>query len=332
MDQLPIEFQALAGKVDYVRKVSENEWHSSCPNCGGEIHPEDGSFPDRFIMWRVSRNGTPFGMCVRKCGYKWSPNKEDAKWTPEERAEFAIKQAQMEIEWMKAESERIQQLSELVESQLIWKNCHDGMTEADRQYYEKQRFIPRSWQDSFFLGVMQNYTVRNHLTTYKSKAYTVPMFGLENSIENITLRIANPIDSNDRYRRLYSSKAQHLYNPERRKANKVVLMEGEFKAQIGVIYGWLPDDHVIYGVQSKSPERRILKMLDFAEVVYLAFDPDAYIPDPKSGRVAVVEAAKQIGMERVRYVVPPSNYKFDDAILRGYKFRNGINMAVRSLL
>lgn len=330
MDMLPIEFQALAGKVSFVKQINENEWHSSCPNCGGEMH-QDGSYPDRFIMWRVSHRGTPFGMCVRKCGYKWSPEKADAEWTPEERAEFARKQALIEAEWMAGEAERLRKLTELVEAQGVWKRCHDGMSAADREYYERKRYIPREWQDSFMLGVMPDYTVRNHLTTYKSKAYTVPVFGLDGGIENITLRVANPIDSNDRYRRLYKSKMQHLYNPERRKANKVVLMEGEFKAQIGSIYGWLPNDHVIYGVQSKSPERRILKMLDFAEVVYLAFDPDAYIPDPKSGRVAVVEAAKQIGMERVRYVVPPKNHKFDDAIIRGYKFRNAINLAVKSL-
>ena len=329
MGMLPIEFQALAGKVNFIKQVNENEWHSSCPNCGGEPH-QDGTPPDRFVMWRVSHRGTPFGMCVRKCGYKWSPEKSDAEWTPEERAEFARKQGEMEKAWMVSEAERIARLSELVEAQLIWKRCHDQMTETDRVYWERQRHIPREWQDSLFLGAMPEYTVRNHLTTYKSKAYTIPLYGLE-TIENITLRVANPIDSNDRYRRLYKSKAQHLYNPERRKANKIVLMEGEIKAAIGSIYGWLPQEYVIYGVQSKSPERRILKMLDFAEVVYIAFDPDAYIPDPKSGRVAVVETAKQIGMERVRYVVPPRQYKFDDAIIKGVKFRNAVNMAVRSM-
>ena len=57
-DQLPPEFMALIGQVDYIHKVSENEYHSSCPNCGGELH-SDGSWPDRFVMWRSSRRGEP---------------------------------------------------------------------------------------------------------------------------------------------------------------------------------------------------------------------------------------------------------------------------------
>lgn len=329
MDTLPPEFQALVGKVNYVKKISENEYHSSCPNCGGDMH-QDGSFPDRFVMWRVSRSGTPFGMCVRKCGYKWSPHKEDAKWTPEERAEFARKQAEMEAEWMKAEAERIEKLAELVTAQLVWKRCYDNAPESAREYYLKKRGIPLEWQKELWLGYFDNYTVRG-VSTYTSGAYTHPIFSPDGVIENITLRVAHPLTSNDRYRRMYRSKAQHLHSPEKRRANKVVLMEGEFKADIGTIYGWLPQDMTVYGVQSKSPERRILKMLDFAEVVYIAFDPDAYIPDPMTKRVAVVEAAKQIGMERVRFVVPPKNVKFDDAILQGYKFRNAVNMAVRSL-
>lgn len=331
MDTLPPEFQALVGKVNYVKKISENEYHSSCPNCGGAPH-QDGSYPDRFILWRVSRSGTPFGMCVRKCGYKWSPHKEDAKWTPEERAEFARKQAEMEAEWMKAEAERIEKLAELVTTQAVWKRCYDNAPEAAREYWLKKRGIPYDWQEALMLGYFDNYTVRGQgVSSYHSPAYTIPMFNPKGVIENITLRVANPRFSNDRYRRMYSSKAQHLYSPERRVANKIVLMEGEIKAAIGQIYGWLPQDMTVYGVQSKSPERRILKMLDFAEVVYIAFDPDAYVTDPTTKRVAVIEAAKQIGMERVRFVVPPKNIKFDDAILQGYKFRNAVNMAVKSL-
>lgn len=331
MDQLPVEFQSLTGKVNFVQQVNENEWHSSCPNCGGDIH-QDGSFPNRFIMWRVSKRGNPFGMCVRKCGYKWSPEKEDAKWTAEERAEFQRKQEEMEIEWMAKESERLEKLAELVTNQLVWKKYHDQAGERAVQYWEKKRGIPKEWQDSLFLGYMPDYTVRNHLTTYHSGAFTIPIIGLNNMIENITLRVERPLDSNDRYRRMYRSKAQHLHNPERKKRSKVVLMEGEIKSAIGAIYGGLPDEYAIYGVQSKSPERRILKSLDFADVVYIAFDPDAYVSDEKTKRVAVMEVAKQIGMERCRFVVPPKRYKFDDAILQGFQFRNAVNMAVRSLL
>ncbi len=329
MDTLPIEFEGLLGKVNFVHRISENEWHSSCPNCGGEIHA-DGSEPDRFIMWKVSRRGSPFGMCVRKCGFKWSPDKQDANWTPEERAEFAKKQKELEAEWETKEAERIEKLAQLVTGQMVWKRCYDDAPESARQYWEKERGIPREWQEELFLGFIPNFTVRGSLSTYKRPAYTIPIFGLDNAVENITMRVDNPLTSNDRYRRMYKSKAQHLYNPQRRKANKVILMEGEIKAATGAIYGWLPDEYVVYGAQSKAPERRLLKMLNFAEVIYIAFDPDAYEPDSKTKRIAALEVAKQLGEQRVRYVIPP-RMKFDDAILQGFQFKNAINMAVKTI-
>ena len=153
---------------------------------------------------------------------------------------------------------------------------------------------------------------------------------MDGGIENITLRIEKPESSNDRYRRLYKSKAQHLYSPTRERKNKIVLMEGEIKAAIAAIYSKLPSDMVVYGVQSKSPERRLLKQLDFAEVIYIAFDPDAYVPEKTNKRIAAIEVGKTLGMERVRFVIPPKGVKFDDAIVRGFRFENAINMAVKN--
>lgn len=325
---LPVEFLPLADKVKYVQQVNDNEYHSSCPNCGGEPHA-DGSLPDRFVMWIVSKRGEPFGMCIRKCGYKWSPRKADTEWTAEERAEFQRKAAQMEADYNAKVAEKLENLSQLVTAQEVWKRYHDEMPSIAMKYYSEVRGIPQEWQDFLFLGYMPNYTVRNHLITYKDSAYTIPLYNFDGAIENITLRIENPIDSNDRYRRLYRSHAQHLYAPRMGKANKVILMEGELKAITGEVYGGLPSDFVVYGVQSKMPEKRILKMLDFAEVVYIAFDPDAYTPEGNTNRIAVIETAKQIGIERTRLVIPPHGMKFDDAMLQGYNFSNAVQMAIK---
>jgi len=325
---LPVEFLPLADKVQYVQQINDNEWHSSCPNCGGQPHA-DGSLPDRFVMWKVSKRGTPFGMCVRKCGWKWSPKKSDAEWKPEERAEFNRKAAEMETEYNTKIALKLEELSHLVLAQEVWKRCHDEMPIIARQYYENTRGINKEWQDFLYLGYLPNYTVRNHLTTYKDAAFTIPLYNMEGLIENITLRVEHPIDKNDRYRRLYKSHAQHLYAPRQTKRNKVVLMEGELKAITGEMYGNLGDEYVVYGVQSKTPEKRVLKMLDFAEVVYIAFDPDAYLPEGKNNRIAVIETAKTLGMERTRLVIPPRDMKFDDAMLQGYNFSNAVRMAIR---
>jgi hypothetical protein len=176
----------------------------------------------------------------------------------------------MEAEWNEKIAKKLQDLSYLVLAQEVWKRCHDEMPNYAADYFEKVRGINKEWQDYLYLGYLPNYTVRNHLITYKDAAYTIPLYNMDALIENITLR-----------------------------------------------------------VQSKMPEKRILKMLDFAEVVYIAFDPDAYVPEGNTKRIAVIETAKQIGIERVRLVMPPREMKFDDAILKGYNFANAVNMAIR---
>ena len=325
--EFPPEFSELEGKIKYLVAVSENEYHSSCPNCGGEIH-SDGSLPDRFILWKQSRRGNVFGMCFRKCGYKWTPNKSDATWTAEERAEFSRKQIEDEAAYNEKVAARLERLSELVVSHLFWKTYHDNMPPQAIEYYEKVRMINKEWRDFLFLGYFQNYSVHGNLSNYRDNAFTIPVYNMKGDIENVVMRIEHPRDKNDRYRRLYKSGAQHLYAPRQCKKNKIVLMEGELKAITGEMYGNLPSDYAVYGVQSKMPEKRILKMLDFAEVVYIAFDPDAYLPEGNTNRIAVIETAKTIGFERVRLVIPPRDMKFDDAILKGYNFANAVNMAI----
>ena len=325
---LPPEFLPLADKVKYIQQINENEFHSSCPNCGGEPHA-DGSLPDRFVMWRVSKRGTAFGMCIRKCGWKWSPNKSDAQWAKEERAEFQRKAQELEAEYNAKVALKLSELSKTITAQGIWKRCHDDMPPAISKYYEETRGINREWQNYLALGYLQDYTVKNHLITYKDAAFTTPLYNMCGEIENLVLRVHHPIDSNDRYRRLYKSGAQHLYSPLRERKNKVVLMEGEYKAITAAMYGKLGIEYAVYGVQSKSPEKRIIDMLDFAEVVYIAFDPDAYTPEGKTNRIAVVEVAKQIGFNRARLVIPPINTKFDDAMMTGYNFSSAVNMAIK---
>jgi hypothetical protein len=122
---LPPEFAALEGKVAFSRQITPNEFHGSCPNCGGEIH-ENGSLPDRFIMWIYSRRGTPFGLC-RKCSYKWSPDKADAQWTAEEKEEFRRKVEELERAYWEKKSVELDALVETIQKQdLYTKYYHDG--------------------------------------------------------------------------------------------------------------------------------------------------------------------------------------------------------------
>lgn len=322
MDELPVEFAALAGRVNFVKKINDNEYHSSCPNCGGEIHP-DGSSPDRFVMWRESRSGTPFGYCIRHCGFKWSPGKEDATWTPEERASMEAKRKAIE----EARAAKIHEVAERVTQQGVWKRYHEniGKYKLGMRYWRDDCGFPEEWIRYLQFGFLPDMKVSG----YHSPAYTIPVWGVEGNVENVKVRVANPQTDNDRYRNLYKSGAQHLYIPTHTEPairEKAIILEGEKKAAMAACRGLVPDGITITGVQSKAPEKRIVDMFDVCEVVYLALDPDANMPD-KHGNVAVNRLIKMLGADRVRLVLV--SQKIDDAIMQGLVLRNKINLAIK---
>lgn len=325
---LPVEFTSLEGSIAFVRQVTPNEFHSSCPSCKGDIH-EDGSYPDRFVLWIASRRGTPFGLC-RKCGFKWTPAKEDAKWTDEEREEFKRKIQELESQYFAQKACELEELSKRIEGQGIYERYHEaalGSEFAMNYYYSLG--MDELWIRYLKTGLIEDYTVRGRNSTYHSPAYTFPVWTLGGKIENVKVRVANPKDNTDRYRNLYKAGCQSLYVPMREDKikNKVIVVEGEKKANAVTMYTVLPDDWQVVGVQSSQPEKRVLKMLEPAEVVYLAFDPDCYKQN-EGGVIPVLRVAEQIGKKKCRLVVPPKDTKFDDAILQGYKFGNALNMAV----
>lgn len=343
---LPAEFAALADRVQFVQRKNDNEYSSSCPRCGGSIHP-DGSFPDRFVMWRSASSpqhfGKPYGVCLRgHCNYKWSPEKEDVNWTPEELAVFRAKAIETEAAFCAETEKRLEELSAKIqtEQQYVRYNNAGLDNDAVMQYWES-RGVPHSWQLHLFMGYIADYPVTGRLSHYRSPAYTMPVFSEVARIENVKIRVANPKDDNDRYRNLYKSGCQHLYNPNYQAAPRrhCLLMEGEIKAVVALAYGGIDAEKItVYGVQSKQPESRLLKKLDKFDAVYIALDPDAYrrsfyydlrTGERKETTTAAIDVARKIGFDRARFVLPPKNMKFDDAILQGYNFANAVNMAIK---
>ena len=329
---LPSVFATLEGKVSFVTQITPNEFHCSCPACGGTLH-EDGTGSDRFVLWIASRRGTPFGLC-RKCGHRWSPDKADAEWTPEEREEFKKKVAELEKAYFEKKAQDLKLLSQKIEEQGVYiKYYEEGLnSEFANQYYEKI-WMPPTWREYLKKGFIREYKVHGSLSTYFNPAFTFPVWTLGSRVENVKIRVAQPTNSNDRYRNLYKSGCQHLYIPvhEAEKiSGKVIIMEGEKKADAAQIWGELSSEFQVIGVQSSMPEKRILKQLSDseAEVFYLAFDPDAYTQSA-NGVAPVLNTAKQLGESRCRLVIPPRDTKFDDSIIAGFRFSSAVNMSIR---
>jgi hypothetical protein len=328
---LPPELSGLEGRVQWVQQVNPNEYKMSCPNCGIDPTKHSDAHPsDRFIVWMESRsNGKPFGMCVRGCGYKWSTHKQDAIWTPEEKAVFAEKRK----EFNQREEDRIRTYAEsVVMKQKVYLKYFDTIQNSayGKQWLKSRGFTSDEWNKFWRFGIFEDYKCHGELSTYYSPAITIPIVGVSNVIEQVKLRVTEAHHPNDRYRNIYKTNAQHIFFPKRENEikNKVAIFEGEFKSCTVAQRGKMPDDVQIIGAQGKGIGSRLVYALEKCEVVYLCLDPDTFIPNQK-GETTIMQSAKKLGLERVRIIT--CKQKVDDAILKGFNLRNAFNMAVKPM-
>lgn len=326
---LPPEFAALEGKVQWVQQVNSNEYSSSCPNCGIEPKHSDSNPSNRFVMWVESHiSGKPFGWC-RSCHYKWSSEKSDAIWTPEEKAAFAAKRKELN----QREEQRIREYAEnVVMKQEIYKRYFETMktSQYGNDWLRRKGFNSREWNSYFGFGIFEDYKCRGEFSTYYSPAITMPIRGVGNIIEQVKLRVAEAKHKNDRFRNIYKTNAQHPYFPMRNDGikNKVAIFEGEMKSCQVAMRGNLPEDVQIIATQGKGLGGRMLSMIENCEVVYLCLDPDTYEPD-KNGETTIMKVAKRIGFDRTRII--QCRDKIDDAILNGFNLLSAYNMAVKPI-
>lgn len=324
-DQLPPEFAGLEGKVQWVKRRRENEYHSSCPACGIEPQHSDSNPSDRFIMWLESREtGKPFGMC-RRCGYKWSQGKHDVIWTEEEKEAFRTKRRELNIQ----EEARIRDYAHnVIMKQGIYKHYMDNLSKSTygKQYLYKRGFTSDEWNRWFGYGILEDYKCRGEHSTYYSPAITMPIIGQAFTVENVKLRVTEAHHPNDRFRNIYKTKAQHIHYPMRDNgiANKVLVIEGEMKANMVAMRGHV--NMQVVASQGMGIGARMIYTLENAEVVYLCLDPDTYQMN-KHGKIPILETSKKIGLDRVRLV--PCPVKVDDAILQGYNLQTAVNMAIK---
>jgi len=85
---LPPEMAGL--NIGYVQQESRYVLTSSCPYCGGGVHP-NGEYPDRFVIFLPkSQNDVTRGWC-RNCGKMWFPTgmklskEQHTQWLEERR-------------------------------------------------------------------------------------------------------------------------------------------------------------------------------------------------------------------------------------------------------
>lgn len=290
----PAEFYLMGLEASKFLKSGKDSWRGPCPRCAG--HRRLLVFTSSpFPKWHV--------MCDL-CGFKaWADEMNPRlkkQWTPEERAEYAKKQAEAEKH---KDEERRKKLAAFSDSEIA-AEYHERMTLAQRKAWESAG-VPTEWQDYFTLGYTVGRTFAHDGSPFVSDAMTIPIFDWGRKPVNMQYRITNPPQGVGRYRQEPGlPSAAFISNPDRSEfTDEVIVVEGAKKAMVLCIYG---DQNVMtVGIPGARSWAGVVEKLQNVGRVYVILDPDAQKPAHDLCR-AIGKNARQITFPE----------KPDDLILR----------------
>lgn len=311
---LPSEFSGL--KVNYVQRVSSDEYSSSCPQCGGEPH-KGGELPDRFRLFlNASGKNKVMGWC-RRCSYVWFPDTV-RPISPEEMERWRKEQLEREEARRRSAEKAISAL----QSEKIWLKFNEALNDYAMEVLRSWG-IREDWANYWRLGLLPDHIVLNKDEKYHSPAISIPMWQWGSPAPaNVKLRILNPKNSGDRYRSLYKTGIATDFTAfNKLKSDTVVLVEGEKKAM--VVAQWSEQKYQVVGLPSVTPNEDLLAKYDRYGKVIVCLDPDAKVED-EYGHSPLKRLVKALGRE-VAWVDLPD--KVDDMIIRGMRFDNALKYA-----
>jgi hypothetical protein len=300
--QLPPIFDWLAGQVAYVQQVSDTEYSASCPQCGGQVHP-NGEWPDRL---RIFVDDKPLAWC-RRCNYmRFADQGGESAPSREEIDAWAAKQRQRE-EARKRSAERALENLRVSNVHLAY---HAALDDHARAYW-RRRGVPDVWQDYWLLGWAHQHEFYMNGAPVLSDAATIPLVNHGGDLLNVKLRLEPTPPNGDKYRYQVWGQGQPLFlcEPDMALADRhVIAVEGEIKAM--VVYATLQDNGAcVVGLPGTRPSPDIIAQLQAAGRVTLVMDPGA--------RKEAWDLAKAIGKEKVWGLVTKRG-KIDDMILESH--------------
>ncbi len=312
---LPEPFRGLAGRVSHVRRASNKEYSSSCPQCGGSVH-QNGEAPDRFRMFVDDH---PTAWC-RRCNYLYFPDMADGYQKPD----------MTRLEQWRADQERRElerkRSAELALANLrhaeTWRRYYEALDLTPGRAYWRTRGVPDAWQDYWALGWADNhwtFTLDDGSTRAVSAA-TIPLFDAQWEVLNVKHRLIDPPAGNGKYRAEISGQPAQpfLCNPTATLTGPVLAVEGEVKSMICAVTldgTELP----IIGLPGSTPAPHIIAMLKDAERVTLVLDPGA--------EKAAHDLASAIGRRKCRVLIPPA--KIDDMLLASHMTAYDLKMLLK---
>lgn len=294
---LPAPFTGLVGHVYYVQQVSQREFASSCPKCGGTPHPS-GEWPDRF---RIFVDEHPLGWC-RRCNYTWYPDMAEG-FTPPTAADIERWRKRQE-EQEEARRRSAEQALANLRSKDLWVQYHDMLDQRARQWWRSQG-IPDSFQDWWQLGW-------DHDTTrWGAQSATIPLFGADGQVLNIKHRLMDESRGKYRYNVPGLPAPMFLCDPERGLQDHVIAVEGEKKAMVTYIAIDDPASCVV-GLPGLNPPAHLCDSLSQSERITLVLDPGADKRGP-DGWSPMGRLVTDIGRDKCAVLIPPC--KIDDMLL-----------------
>lgn len=307
---LPPVFARYAGRVHYVQQVSDTEYSSSCPTCGGDVHP-GGEWPDR-CRWFT--DGKERGWC-RRCGAMHWPD-DATRPDPVALEKWRKEQAERE-EARKRSAERA--LANLAERR-IWEHYQAQMCEHSRTIW-RRRGVPDALQDFWKLGYDPAHAFWRDGAEFRSETLTIPIFGPDWSPLNIKHRLLAPPENYSKYRYELAGVSDGLLwrvDPNDPLDGHVIAVEGEIKGMVVAARG---GDSVgrIVGLPGTNPSPAIKAQLAQADKITLCLDPDA--------TKQAVHLANALGIERCWMLRLPT--KIDDGILAADMGADEVRMMLR---
>jgi len=298
---LPPQWACLAGKVLFVQQHSPTEWSSTCPECGGAVHPS-GEWPDRC---RLFADEHPTLFC-RRCGLVAYPDQYgDKNYTPPTPQELErFRQERIAAE--EARKRSAERALALLQDQRLWERYYLQAGKTGREYWER-RGIPGCWQDFWQLGYIEQREFYIDGAPYYTATATIPLFAQGAEVVNIKHRLIDPPrQGKDKYRYEISGQPAPMFlcDPDKPVAGHVVAVEGEIKA--AVTFARLDDPNVtMVGLPGVTPPPGVVSQLSQAERVTLVTDPGS--------QAETWRLCKQVGLSKTRVLIPP--VKVDDMIL-----------------
>lgn len=305
-------------------KVSANDYRSHCPLHGGDnksaftIYLDGGVQKYKCFTRQECGTGDVIDFVQKWLNISFNDACEwlggEKQLNQADKDRIITNRAIREIQRLEEATNKALQVLEELRQTKTWRKYHETVEQNEnyQQLWESEG-IPIEWQNYWWLGYCNQFTVMTDIGKWTTPTMTIPVFtGKDWELQNIKHRLLNPYNPKDKYRPEKSglSTSPFFCEPEIMfDSERILIVEGEKKAM--VTYLTLEDSKIqVIGLPGKNQWRSILDSLS-GKTIYIMLDPDALSE--------AVEFSNKVNGRVINIAM-----KIDDAINEGAINKSGI--------